>query len=37
MRILKHDPLSRRFEPKAESYWNPRMTTKPVESYFDQS
>jgi len=37
MRLLRHDPLSRKFEPDAESYWNPRNTTRPVESYFDQS
>jgi hypothetical protein len=37
MRLLRHDPLSRKFEPDAESYWSPRIKTKPVESYFDQS
>jgi hypothetical protein len=37
MRLLRHDPLSRKFEPDAQSYWNPRTRTKPVESYFDQS
>jgi hypothetical protein len=37
MRLLRHDPLSRRFVPDAESYWSPRSQSKPVESYFDQS
>jgi hypothetical protein len=37
MRLLRHDPLARKFEPDAESYWTPRNRTKPVETYFDQS
>jgi hypothetical protein len=37
MRLLRHDPLSRKFKPDSESYWNTRPGTKPVESYFDQS
>jgi hypothetical protein len=37
MRLLGHDPLSRKIEPDAESYWSPRNKTKPVESYFNQS
>jgi hypothetical protein len=37
MRLLRHDPLSRRFEPDAGSYWNPRDAKKPIESYFNQS
>jgi ABC-type uncharacterized transport system permease subunit len=37
MRLLGHDPLSRKIEPKATSYWNPRNKTKKPESYFNQS
>ncbi len=37
MRLLGRDPLSRKFEPGAESYWKPREKTKPAESYFNQS
>jgi hypothetical protein len=37
MRLLRHDPLSRKFEPDAGSYWSTRPKTKPIESYFDQS
>jgi hypothetical protein len=37
MRLLRHDPLARKFEPQAGSYWNPRSAKKPIESYFNQS
>jgi ABC-type uncharacterized transport system permease subunit len=37
MRLFGHDPLSRKFDPEAQSYWKPRDKTKPVESYFNQS
>jgi hypothetical protein len=37
MRLFGHDPLSRKFDPGARSYWKPREKTKPVESYFKQS
>jgi ABC-type uncharacterized transport system permease subunit len=37
MRLLGRDPLSRKFDPKAPSYWKPRQATKPVESYFNQN
>jgi ABC-type uncharacterized transport system permease subunit len=37
MRALGHDPLSRKFDPGAKSYWKPRDKTKPIASYFNQS
>ena len=37
MRLFGRDPLSRRFEPDAPTYWKPRKTVRPVSSYFDQS
>lgn len=37
IRLFRHDPLARRFDPKAGSYWNSRDTKKSVESYFRQS
>lgn len=37
MRMFGHDPLARRFDPEAKSYWTAREGTRPVESYFDQS
>jgi len=37
MRLFGHDPLSRRFDPKAPSYWIRRDATKTPESYFRQS
>lgn len=37
MRLLGHDPLTRKFEPGAQTYWKPREKTKPANSYFDQS
>lgn len=36
MRLFGHDPLSRRFDPKARSYWVSRSGAKPAESYFRQ-
>jgi hypothetical protein len=36
MRLLGHDPLSRKFDPAAKSYWIPRDKAKTVESYFNQ-
>jgi hypothetical protein len=36
MRLLGHDPLSRKFDPAAKSYWIPRDEAKTVESYFKQ-
>jgi ABC-type uncharacterized transport system permease subunit len=37
MRLLGRDPLSRRFDPSAKSYWKPRDKGKSPESYFNQS
>jgi ABC-type uncharacterized transport system permease subunit len=37
MRLFGHDPLSRKFEPDAASYWKPRSKNKTPESYFNQS
>lgn len=37
MRLFGRDPLSRKFEPGAPTYWMPRKIVKPVASYFDQS
>lgn len=36
MRLFGHDPLARKFDPAAKSYWSPRERTKTVESYFNQ-
>jgi len=37
MRLLRYDPLARRFDPGARSYWLSRPGKKPAESYFNQS
>jgi predicted transporter len=37
MRLFGHDPLSRKFEAGATTYWKPRKTVRPAASYFDQS
>ena len=37
MRLYRYDPLTRRFDPKAPSYWSNRTETKSVESYFHQN
>ena len=37
MRLLGHDPLSRKFEPGTKSYWKPRDGKRTAESYFNQS
>ncbi len=36
MRLFRYDPLARRFDRSAHSYWAPRQAPKPPESYFDQ-
>ncbi len=36
MRLFRHDPLSRRVDPKAQSYWVSRSGTKTPESYLHQ-
>jgi Saxitoxin biosynthesis operon protein SxtJ len=37
MRLFGHDPLSRKFDPTAKSYWKTREGPRPPASYFDQS
>jgi hypothetical protein len=37
MRLFKYDPLARKFDPAARSYWTPRGKAKPAESYFNQN
>jgi hypothetical protein len=34
LRLFGTDPLERRFDPHAESYWKPTETQKDVERYF---
>ncbi len=36
VRLLGNDPLARRFEPSARSYWTPRDNTRQVRRYFQQ-
>ncbi len=36
MRLLGHDPLLRRFDPAARSYWTARGGARSPESYFQQ-
>ena len=37
MRLFGHDPLSRRFEPGAKTYWAERPGPRPPKDYFRQS
>jgi Saxitoxin biosynthesis operon protein SxtJ len=37
MRLFGRDPLARRFDPRASSYWIPRGPERPAENYFRQS
>ncbi|HYW79699.1 MAG TPA: SxtJ family membrane protein, partial [Thermoguttaceae bacterium] len=37
MRMLGHDPMHRRFDPDAETYWIPREQPERIERYFRQS
>lgn len=37
MRLFGHDPLSRKFDKAAKSYWKRRKGPRPPASYFDQS
>lgn len=37
MRVVRGDPLMRRFDRSAESYWTRRETTENVDRYFQQS
>jgi hypothetical protein len=36
MRLFGHDPLQRRFDRAAESYWTPRQPQEEGERYFQQ-
>jgi hypothetical protein len=36
LRLCGHDPLFRRFDRKAESYWQPRPPERPAADYFRQ-
>ncbi len=36
LRLLRHDPLARSFEPSASSYWAVREKTTQVKRYFQQ-
>jgi hypothetical protein len=36
MRLLRYDPLGRRFDRRAATYWTPR-GARPVDDYFKQS
>lgn len=36
MRALGHDPMARRFDPDAETYWVPRTPPEGAERYFRQ-
>ncbi len=37
MRLFRYDPLDRKFDPAARSYWTPRGKAKPPESYLNQN
>ena len=36
MRLFGHDPMNRRFDPNAESYWSPREQREGLDGYFKQ-
>ncbi len=36
LRAVGYDPLGRRFDPRAESYWTPQTADHQLESYFRQ-
>lgn len=36
MRLVGHDPMNRRLDPEAESYWTPADPMPPRERYFKQ-
>jgi hypothetical protein len=36
LRLLGHDPLGRRFDPQAKSYWSERKPPEDTERYFEQ-
>ena len=37
MRLVGYDPMHRRFDPEAKTYWCPRKQDEPVDRYFRQS
>ena len=36
LRLLGHDPLGRRFDPEAKTYWSQRKPTEDASRYFQQ-
>jgi hypothetical protein len=36
MRLAKYDPMTRRFDPRAETYWTPRESTDDTDRCFRQ-
>ena len=36
MRLIGYDPMSRRFDPEAETYWAPRQQDERADRYFRQ-
>jgi len=36
LRLLRRDPLERRFDPAAESYWTPHRSADRIDRYFRQ-
>jgi len=36
MRLVGYDPMNRRFDPEADTYWSPRQETEDVDRYFRQ-
>ena len=36
MRLFGYDPMRRRFDPKADTYWTPRRGEDNIKSYFKQ-
>ena len=36
LRLARKDPLERRFDPQRSTYWAPRESARPPESYFRQ-
>ena len=37
MRVFGHDPLARKFDPQAPTYWVTRPKAKAPETYFKQN
>ena len=36
LRVVRRDPLERRFEPSSRSYWMPRKQSEDIDQYFRQ-